>query len=133
MHKTMIYGRVGRDPEQAVDSAPVTFSVAVDVRVKGEKSTVWYRVVVFNDKAKEFALNYIRKGARLNVWGRLSFDPVTGGPRVWVGKDGEARASFELMSDEIGLIDWPDRSDTSDVAFTGDSYAAKASVDDIPF
>lgn len=132
MDVVIVQGRTGSDAERKTDSGPATFSLAVDRKVKGESSTIWYRVTVFQ-KTADFVEKYVRKGKRLTVRGRLSFDPATGGPRVWVGQDGTPRASFELMGDEISIIDWPEKDEAREVAFTGDGYASKAEIDDIPF
>lgn len=94
-----IVGRLGRDPEMKLMASgqPMTsFSVATD-RSTGQagartKETTWFRVSVFGKQA-EVANQFLTKGRMVVIEGRLGVDPATGGPRVFIGKDGTAKAA----------------------------------------
>lgn len=103
--KVTIVGNLGRDPEMRYtpSGVPVThFSVATNRRwtsadgTPGEE-TAWFRVSAWSRLA-ETCNQYLSKGRQVLVEGRLVPDPDTGGPRVWTGNDGVARASFEVRA-----------------------------------
>jgi single-strand DNA-binding protein len=103
-HKIIIAGNLGRDPEIRYTSggAPVTtFSVATNRRwtnadgSPGEE-TVWFRITAWRRLA-EVCNQYLQKGRQVLVEGQLKPDE-NGGPRVWTGNDGVARASYEVTA-----------------------------------
>ncbi len=109
--KLTIVGNLGQDPEMRYtpDGTPVTnFSVATNRRwtaadgSQGEE-TVWFRVTVWRRMA-EVCNEYLEKGRQVLVEGRLRPDPQTGGPRVWTGRDGEPRASFEVTAQSVQFL-----------------------------
>ena len=110
--KLTIVGNVGRDPEMRYlpDGTAVTsFSMATnrswnDSR-SGEKvkETTWWRVSVFGRRA-EVANEYIKKGSKILVDGRLTPDRETGGPRMWTSQDGTVRASFEVRAEDFAFL-----------------------------
>lgn len=127
---TLIVGYVGRDAElryTAQGVAQSTFSVAVDkVRKNGAdkvKETTWFRVTVW-DKAAENMSKYIRKGALVLVEGKFNQDKETGGPRVWVDKESNSRASYELSADTLQILKFVD---------DGQESAPAPVTDDMPF
>lgn len=103
--KVIIVGRLGQDPEMRYTPSgqPVThFSVATDRRWTDQEGqqqdeTTWFRVSVWGKQA-ETCNQYLVKGQQVLVEGRLRPDTETGGPRVWTGNDGIARASYELTA-----------------------------------
>ena len=104
-HKVIIVGNLGRDPvmRYTPDGTPVTnFSVATNRRwtnadgSQGEE-TVWFRVTAWRRMA-EVCNQYLQKGRQVLVEGQLKPDNATGGPRVWTGNDGVARASYEVTA-----------------------------------
>jgi single-strand DNA-binding protein len=109
--KLFIVGNLGRDPElrYTPDGTPVCdFSVAANRRwtnadgSPGEE-TVWFRVTAWRRLA-ETCGQYLRKGRQVMIEGRLQADPDTGGPRVWTGNDGAARASFEVTAATVKFL-----------------------------
>jgi single-strand DNA-binding protein len=103
--KLIIVGNLGRDPEMRYtsDGTPVTnFSVATNRRwtnpdgSPGEE-TVWFRVSAWRRLA-EVCNQYLQKGRQVLIEGQLKPDPATGGPRMWTGNDGVARASYEVTA-----------------------------------
>jgi single-strand DNA-binding protein len=104
-HKILIVGNLGRDPEMRYtpDGTPVTnFSVATNRRwtnadgSPGEE-TVWFRVTAWKRMA-EVCNQYLQKGRQVFIEGQMKPDSATGGPRVWTGNDGTARASYEVTA-----------------------------------
>lgn len=105
-----IVGNLGNDPElrYTPDGTPVTkFSVAVNRRWTtqeggtGEKTT-WFRVTAWRKTAENVA-QYLTKGSRVLVEGELDPDE-NGGPRIWTGQDGKARASFEMTARTVRFL-----------------------------
>ena len=110
-HKVVIVGNLGRDPEMRYtpDGTPVThFSVATSRRwtnaddSQGEE-TVWFRVTAWRRLA-EVCNQYLQKGRLVLIEGQLKPDPATGGPPIWTGNDGVARASFELRAQTVKFL-----------------------------
>jgi single-strand DNA-binding protein len=104
-HKIIIVGNLGRDPElrYTADGTPVTtFSVATNRRWSGQDGqphdeTTWFRVSAWRRLAETCA-EYLQKGRQVLVEGQLKPDPASGGPRVWTGNDGVARAQYEVTA-----------------------------------
>ncbi|MBL7184610.1 MAG: single-stranded DNA-binding protein [Anaerolineae bacterium] len=103
--KVIIIGRLGQDPEMRYTPSgkPVTsFSVATsrkwtDQEGQQQERTTWFRVSVW-DRQAETCNQYLVKGQQVFVEGQLTSDPETGGPRIWTGNDGVARASYEVRA-----------------------------------
>lgn len=95
----IIVGNVGRDPEMRYTpggQAVTSFSVATNRQYtnnSGEtvKETIWFRVSAWG-KTGEVCNQYLKKGSKVLVEGRLTADPATGGPRVWTAQDESTRA-----------------------------------------
>jgi len=110
-HTIIIVGNLGRDPEvrYTPSGQPVTsFSVATNRQYTnnaGEtiKETLWFRVSAWG-KTAEVCNQYLKKGSKVLVEGRLMADPATGGPRIWTGQDGAARASFEVTANTVRFL-----------------------------
>jgi len=108
--KLIIVGNVGRDPEMRFTPSGqgvTSFSVAVNNEYTsntGEKvsETTWFRVSAWGKQA-EICNQYVKKGMRVLVEGRLTADKATGGPRVWES-NGEYKASFEVNSETVRFL-----------------------------
>lgn len=108
---TIIVGNLGRDPEMRYTpsgQAVTSFSVATNRQYTnnaGEtvKETIWFRVSAWGKQA-ETCNQYLKKGSKVLVEGRLTADPATGGPRIWTGQDGSARASFEVNAQTVRFL-----------------------------
>jgi len=109
-HKIVIVGNLGRDPEMRYtpDGTPVTtFSVATNRKWTGSdgqqrEETVWFRVTAWRRMA-EVCNQYLQKGRQVLVEGNLKPDD-NGGPRVWTGNDGVARASYEVTAQTVKFL-----------------------------
>lgn len=103
--KLIIIGRLGRDPESRFtpDGTPVTmFSVATDRRwtdASGQQQskTTWFRCVAWRRLA-ETCNQYLSKGQLVMVEGEVQE------PKVYQGKDGEWRASLDLVAYTVKFL-----------------------------
>ena len=109
-HTLIIVGNVGKDPEMRFTpsgQAVTSFSVATNRQYttgNGEqvKETVWFRVTTWGKQA-EICNQYVKKGMKVLVEGRLTPDKATGGPRIWTKQDGSAGSSFEVTAGTVPL------------------------------
>lgn len=135
-HTVIIVGNLGRDPEMRYTpsgQAVTNFSVAVNdnyTNSNGEKvdRTIWVRVSTWGRQA-ETCNQYLKKGRKVLVEGRLVADAATGGPRVWTRQDGSPSASFEISASTVRFLS--QRSDDE-----GNGYSSPESGggdEDIPF
>lgn len=110
-HTIILVGNLGRDPEMRYipSGQPVTnFSVAVSdnyTNSSGEKvdRTIWVRVTTWGKQA-ETCNQYLKKGSKVLVEGRLNVDAATGGPRVWTRQDGTSSASYEVTASVVRFL-----------------------------
>jgi single-strand DNA-binding protein len=100
----ILLGNVGRDPEVRYTQSgdPVaTFSIATSETWKdkntGERkeSTEWHTIVVFNPNLAKIVQEYVKKGARVAVEGKIK-------TRKWTQNDGSDRYTTEIV---IGRFD----------------------------
>jgi single-strand DNA-binding protein len=110
-HTIIVVGNVGRDAEMRYTpsgQAVASFSVATNRQYtasSGEqvKETIWFRISAWGKQA-EVCNQYVKKGMKVLVEGRLTADQSTGGPRVWTGNDGSPRASFEVTAATVRFL-----------------------------
>ena len=101
LNKCLIIGNLGRDPAMRYTpsaKAVTQFTVAVnrnykDAQGERQEETEWFRVVAWGQQA-EFAAEYLRKGAKVFVEGRIQ-------TRQWEGQDGQKRYTTELVANTI--------------------------------
>lgn len=141
MYSTVIIvGNVGRDPEMRYTpsgQAVTSFSVATNRQYtnnNGEsiKETTWFRVSAWGKQA-ETCNQYLRKGSKVLVEGRLTCDPATGGPRIWKTQDGNPRASFEVSAGTVRFLSSRNETEGALPASGEESEFPEASDDAIPF
>jgi len=144
MYQTLILvGNLGKDPEMRYTPSgkPVTsFSVATSHQYtnnNGEtvKETAWFRVTTWGKQA-EVCNQYLKKGSKVLIEGRLTADAASGGPRVWTGQDGTPRASFEVNANTVRFLS--SRNDGGGGESVGSGEMGPGSFlgapeDDIPF
>lgn len=142
--KIVIVGNLGGDPEMRYmpDGTAVTnFSVATSRRWTDGASgqprdeTTWFRVSVWRKQA-ETANQYLKRGSKVLIEGRMKPDPATGGPRTFTRQDGSVGASFEITADVVRFLS--SRGEEGGYAPEGGNagYASSAPAqeeDDIPF
>jgi single-strand DNA-binding protein len=104
LNKVMLIGNLGRDPEVRYTQGgrPVAnFSIATNERWKDKQGnrqerTEWHNIVAWGPKA-EFVQNYLKKGTRILVEGKLQ-------TRDWE-KDGVKHYRTEIQADNISFMD----------------------------
>jgi single-strand DNA-binding protein len=110
-HTLIIVGNVGKDPEMRFTpsgQAVCSFSVATNrsyTANSGEqvKETIWFRVTAWGKQA-EVCNQYIKKGMKVLVEGRLTPDKATGAPRIWTNKAGEPQSSFDVQANTVRFL-----------------------------
>ena len=110
LNRVSLIGRLTRDPE--VRSTPAGRSVAsvtvatgrawTDQAGQKQKESEFHNVVMWS-KLADIAGQYLRKGARLYVEGRLK-------TRDWTGQDGVKRYRTEIIAESMIMLDGPARS-----------------------
>ncbi len=111
--KLIIIGNLGKDPEMRYTTdgkAVTTFSVAASNR---KDETVWFRVSTW-DKQAETCNQYLKKGSKVLVEGRLQSDKESGGPKLYQRKDGTWGASFEVAADTVRFLSGKDEPAAND-------------------
>jgi single-strand DNA-binding protein len=141
-HTIIIAGNLGKDPEMRYTpsgQAVTSFSVAVNdnyTNNNGEriKRTIWFRVSAWGKQA-ETCNQYLKKGAKVLIEGRLTADQTTGAPRIWTKQDGSAGTSFEVSAQTVRFLSSRTDGESSPAAggSGGMEMAELPSEDDIPF
>lgn len=148
MFQTLILvGNLGKDPEmrytpsgQAICQFPVatnrTYTASNGEKVK---ETVWFRINAWG-KTGEACNEYLKKGGRVLIEGRLNADKATGGPRLWETKEGRPAASFEVTATTVRFLTSKDEGRSGDsfddatvTDAEGDQRVGGLADEDIPF
>lgn len=113
VNKVILVGNVGQKPtSRDVNGKTVAnFTLATSTRSKGESVTEWHRIVCW-ERTAELALQYLDKGSKLYVEGRITY-------RKFTNKEGVEQNSTEIV--------------VSDMKFLGDSPNKKSGQDDAVF
>ena len=128
MFQTLILiGNLGKEPEMRYTPSgqPVTtLSVATNRRYSGAngqpvKETAWFRVTVWGKQA-ETCNQFLHKGSKVLVEGRLTPDPDTGGPRVWEN-NGKHGASYEVTASTVRFLSGREDGEEGDAAGVPDN------------
>ncbi|WP_375633769.1 MULTISPECIES: single-stranded DNA-binding protein [unclassified Bartonella] len=135
LNKVMLIGRLGADPESKTMNSGaeiVNFSIATsesytdkNTHQKVEK-TEWHSIVVFNPHLAKIALQYLNKGSKVYVEGKLQ-------TRKWQDKNGHDHYTTEIVlpqfKGELYLLDVKkDQSAPSSV--TSQNYAIASGAAD---
>ncbi len=110
-HKITLIGNLGRDPEMRYTpsgQAVTNFSMATTEKWTGQdgqpqERTLWWKVSAFG-KMAETVNQYLKKGAKVYVEGRINGDPKTGGPRIFQRQDGTAGSSFDVTASTVKFL-----------------------------
>lgn len=135
-NKITFVGHLGNDPEMRYTPAgkPVTtFNVASNDQYTNEKGetvkvTTWFRGTAWNKQA-EIAYQYLKKGSKVLIEGKLHPDPKTGRPEIWTRQDGTPAADYNVTVKELYFLDGKNGSASEDGGSQGDT----APEEEIPF
>ncbi|KAI5733344.1 hypothetical protein M8J76_010763 [Diaphorina citri] len=103
INQVTLLGRVGADPQKrGTEEHPVVlFSLATHINFKPdrEKGTVtqkteWHRICVFKPVLRDTVYNYVQKGQRVHVTGKLTYGEV-------VDSQGQSRPTASIVADDI--------------------------------
>lgn len=106
VNKVIIIGNLGQDPEvrftpsgSAVANLNIATTDSWNDKQSGQRQerTEWHRVVMFN-KLAEIAQQYVKKGSRLYIEGRLQ-------TRKWQDQNGNDRYSTEIVANDMQMLD----------------------------
>ncbi|WP_254472923.1 single-stranded DNA-binding protein [Bartonella sp. B1098] len=135
LNKVILIGYLGADPESKTMNSGaevVNFRLATsesytdkNTNQKVEK-TEWHSVVVFNPHLAKIALQYLHKGSKVYVEGKLQ-------TRKWQDKNGIDRFTTEIVlsqyKGELQLLDAKKEQSTPS-SITSQSYAIASGTDD---
>ena len=105
VNKVILVGNLGNDPEvrftpngSAIANLSLATSESWKDRNTGQQQerTEWHRVVIFG-KTAEIAQQYLRKGSKVYIEGKLQ-------TRKWQGQDGQDRYTTEVVVDIAGQM-----------------------------
>ena len=101
INKVELLGRVGTEPEMKYTpsgTAITTLRLATDRRRQdGETTADWHNIVVWG-KSAEAVNQYVGKGQRIYVAGRLV-------QNTWENEDGQRRHRTEVHASEVVFLD----------------------------
>lgn len=106
VNKVIILGNLGQDPEvrftpsgAAVANMNIATTDTWNDKQSGQRQerTEWHRVVVFN-KLAEIVQQYVKKGSRVYIEGRLQ-------TRKWQDQNGNDRYSTEIVANDMQMLD----------------------------
>ncbi|MEE3112422.1 MAG: single-stranded DNA-binding protein [Pseudomonadota bacterium] len=105
INKVILIGNLGQDPEvrftpsgTAVANLNLATSDTWMDRQSGQRQerTEWHRVVLFN-KTAEIAQQYLKKGSKVYIEGRLQ-------TRKWQDQNGQDRYSTEIVANDMQML-----------------------------
>lgn len=140
-HTIIIVGNLGRDPEMRYTpngQAVTNFSVATNRQYTGSdgqavKETIWFRVSTWGKQA-ETCNQFLKKGSKVLVEGRLVPDKGTGGPRIWTTQDGKPASSFEINASTVRFLSSRGEAEEGGSGYQAvDPALGVAEDDNIPF
>lgn len=135
--KIIIIGNLGRDPEMRYTPSGqgvTDFSVATSNKYTTSDGnqvdeTTWFRITTWG-KLAEVCNQYLKKGRRVLVEGRLKPDKDTGSPRVYTRQDGTSGSSYEITAETVKFLS-PLSEDQSGNASGSSNQVSEP--EDIPF
>ena len=143
INKVILIGNLGKDPEvrympngNAVANVTLATSESWKDKNTGEtqERTEWHRVVFFRRLA-EVVGEYVKKGSKIYVEGRLQ-------TRKWQDQSGQDRYTTEIVADQMQMLDArgsgggdyaPQQRDSAAAAPASAPPADDSFDDDIPF
>ena len=110
-HTIIVVGNLGKEPEMRYTpsgQAVTNFSVATSRQYTNGagaqvKETIWFKVSAWG-KLAETCAEFLHKGSKILVEGRLQPDPASGGPKTFTRRDGTAGASYDITAGTIRFL-----------------------------
>ncbi len=104
VNKVLLIGNIGKDPEVRYTTsgqAVANFSLATsrsrkDAGGSWQDETEWHRIVAWERQA-EIAAQYLRKGSKVYIEGRIQ-------SRKYTDNGGVERTSYDIIAHEIVLL-----------------------------
>lgn len=130
LNKVMLIGRLTRDPEfrntptgQSVCTLSIATNYVYTNQQTGQKvEQVEYHNIVLWRKLAEIANQYLKKGRRVYIEGRLQ-------TRSWDGNDGQKKYRTEIVGDNMIMLD---SGTGSSGTSTGGSYPSPTTTSSTP-
>ena len=128
LNKVQLIGNLGADPDMRYlpsGQAVTNFRVAVnrtrrDPQGTTSEETEWFRCVAF-DRLAEIAGEYLHKGSRIYVEGRLQSHKYT-------DREGVERTAIEIVTNDLVLLD-----PRAEAGTGGQTAGAGAAEQEVPF
>jgi single-strand DNA-binding protein len=103
VNKVILVGNLGADPEarslnnggEVVNLRIATTESWKDRSGERQERTEWHRVVIFNEALGRVAKNYLRKGSKVYLEGKLQ-------TRKWTDQSGQEKYSTEVVLQNFG-------------------------------
>ncbi len=129
INQTILLGRLTRDPEQRTTPSGrtvVNFSIAVD-RAGQDDQADFFNVTAW-EKLGELVMQYLSKGRRVLVQGRLRQDS-------WEDKEtGKRQSRIEVVATDVTFLDSPSSNGSGDASAPKDNTKEEVvtEIDDKP-
>lgn len=128
VNKVILIGNIGQDvtTRDVSNGIVANTSLATSEKRNGEEKTEWHRLVFFG-KLADLAKQYVSKGSKLYIEGKISY-------RKYTNKDGVEVNSTEIIVDQMKFLGGG-KSDESRPSNSRSSQSrnAPSSDDEIPF
>ncbi len=126
INQVILMGRLTRDPEQRTTTTGKTiasFSIAVD-RGGQEDAADFFNVTAW-EKLGELVMQYLAKGRRVLVQGRLRQD-------TWDDKEtGKKQSRIEVVATDVTFLDGPNGGDAGTGASSGAGSSSRNNSKDV--
>lgn len=125
INQVILMGRLTRDPEMRTTpsgKSVTNFSLAVD-RLGNDDSADFFDITAW-EKTGELVNQYLSKGRRCLVQGRLSF-------RTWE-QDGQKRSKVDVIANDVTFLDGPSGGDNAAPSGGSAPSASKQTKDVAP-
>ena len=125
VNKVILVGNVGQKPtSREVNGKTVAnCTLATSMKSKGESVTEWHRLV-FWDKTAELVLQYVDKGSKIYVEGRVTY-------RKFTNKEGVEQHSTDIVVSDVKFLgDSPKKAGQDDAVFTPPARGGNAPTSD---
>ncbi len=133
VNKVILIGNLGKDPELRYapsGSAVANFSLATSEQWKDQEGnpqerTSWHNIVVWG-KLAEIAAEYLKKGRKVYVEGRIQY-------RDYEGKDGNKRYVTEVVVNDLVMLGSRQDGGEKEEPAPGAAPSVSEEKDDLPF